>query len=79
MEKQSKHRHRTNKSKTKQKQQDNANTINIDKQSQTTTPMRDKRNKKQRIKQSDKTPCSTTQGEDNLQYTPQTNTPPLDD
>ena len=79
MEKQSKHRHRTSKNKTKQKQKDNANTIIIDNQTQTTTTMRDKGNKKQRIKQSNKTPCSTTQGEDNLQNTPRANTPPQDD
>merc|ERR1712081_113828 len=79
MEKQSRQRHRTNKNKTKQKEKNSAHGINIDKQTQTTTTMRDKRNKKQRIKQSNKTSCSTTQEEDNLNNTPQANTPPQDD
>ena len=79
MEKQSRQRHRTNKNKTKQKEKNSANAINIDKQTQTPTTMKDKRNKKQCIKQSNGASCSTTQEENNLNNTPQANTSPQDD
>ena len=75
MERQSRQRHRTNKNKTKQERKNSEDAINIDKQTQTPKTMKEKRNKRQnqRIKQSNRASCYTTQDENNLNNIPQAN------